>query len=160
MKNNKGITLIALVITIIVLLILAGVAIAMLSGENGILTRASDSKVANEIGAKKDEVNMAAAEAITEYYEDKYVTELTGANLKDIQTKITEKVTAGTTGDIKIEYKDAADAAHGVTDTDLNGGKNKVVIVSSVSKEKIYSKGVIDSEGKITWTDNFKTTAD
>ena len=35
LKNNKGITLIALVITIIVLLILAGVSIAMLTGNNG-----------------------------------------------------------------------------------------------------------------------------
>lgn len=41
-KRNKGITLIALVITIIVLLILAGVSIATLTGENGILTRASE----------------------------------------------------------------------------------------------------------------------
>ena len=40
-KNNKGITLIALVITIIVLLILAGVSIAMLTGKNGILNQAS-----------------------------------------------------------------------------------------------------------------------
>ena len=41
-KKNNGITLIALVITIIVLLILAGVTIATLTGENGILTRASE----------------------------------------------------------------------------------------------------------------------
>lgn len=41
-KNSKGITLIALVITIIVLLILAGVTIATLTGENGILTKASE----------------------------------------------------------------------------------------------------------------------
>ena len=39
-KKQTGITLIALVITIIVLLILAGVSIAMLSGNNGILTQA------------------------------------------------------------------------------------------------------------------------
>ena len=38
-KNPRGITLIALVITIIVLLILAGVTIAALSGDNGILTK-------------------------------------------------------------------------------------------------------------------------
>ena len=44
MTNNKGITLIALVITIIVLLILAGVSIAMLTGQNGILTQARNSK--------------------------------------------------------------------------------------------------------------------
>ncbi|MCI8636954.1 MAG: hypothetical protein HFJ36_03755, partial [Clostridia bacterium] len=38
-KKEKGITLIALVITIIVLLILAGIAIATLTGENGILNK-------------------------------------------------------------------------------------------------------------------------
>ena len=43
-QNNRGITLIALVITIIVLLILAGVSISMLTGENGILTQANKSK--------------------------------------------------------------------------------------------------------------------
>ena len=41
LKERKGITLIALVITIIVLLILAGVSIAMLTGENGILNQAN-----------------------------------------------------------------------------------------------------------------------
>ena len=40
-QTNNGITLIALVITIIVLLILAGVTIATLTGENGILTKAT-----------------------------------------------------------------------------------------------------------------------
>jgi len=43
-KEKTGITLIALVITIIVLLILAGISIAMLTGENGILTKASIAK--------------------------------------------------------------------------------------------------------------------
>ena len=56
MKRNKGITLIALVITIIVLLILVGVAIAMLSGENGILKKAADAK--EKTGeAKRDETS-------------------------------------------------------------------------------------------------------
>lgn len=44
LKNKRGITLIALVITIIVLLILAGVTIATLMGDNGILTKATSSK--------------------------------------------------------------------------------------------------------------------
>ena len=52
-RQNKGITLIALVITIIVLLILAGVAISMLSGVNGILNRASDSAIQIEIARNK-----------------------------------------------------------------------------------------------------------
>ena len=49
MKENKGITLIALVITIIVLLILAGVAIATLTGENGVLTQAENAGTQTEI---------------------------------------------------------------------------------------------------------------
>ena len=44
-KDNRGITLIALVITIIVLLILAGISIATLTGDNGLLTKASDAKI-------------------------------------------------------------------------------------------------------------------
>ena len=55
MKRNNGITLIALVITIIVLLILAGVAISMLSGENGILKKAAEAK--NEMEQAQLEMN-------------------------------------------------------------------------------------------------------
>ena len=58
MKNNKGITLIALVITIIVLLILAGVSIAMLTGDNGILTKATDASNDTEIAEVLERVNM------------------------------------------------------------------------------------------------------
>ena len=43
-KHESGITLIALIITIIVLLILAGVAIVTLTGDNGILGKASNAK--------------------------------------------------------------------------------------------------------------------
>ena len=50
MKSNKGITLIALVVTIVVLLILAGVSISMLTGENGIIKQAQDAKLQTEIG--------------------------------------------------------------------------------------------------------------
>ena len=61
MKNQKGITLIALVITIIVLLILAGITIAMLTGENGLLNKANAAK-AKDIEASIDEkVRLAAA---------------------------------------------------------------------------------------------------
>ena len=59
MKENKGITLIALVVTIIVLLILAGVAIAMLRGENGILGNASEAKYKNIIGSTDEQVKLA-----------------------------------------------------------------------------------------------------
>ena len=47
-KVEKGVTLVALVITIIVLLILAGISISMLTGENGILKKATESKEKTE----------------------------------------------------------------------------------------------------------------
>ena len=58
-KLNKGITLIALVITIIVLLILAGVSIAMLTGENGILSQAQKAGEQTDIGKEKEDISLA-----------------------------------------------------------------------------------------------------
>ena len=58
-KLNKGITLIALVITIIVLLILAGVSIAMLTGENGILSQAQKAGEQTDIGREKEDISLA-----------------------------------------------------------------------------------------------------
>lgn len=61
MKNQKGITLIALVITIIVLLILAGVSIAMLTGQNGILTQASSAKSDTNKAEAAERINLELA---------------------------------------------------------------------------------------------------
>ncbi len=58
-ENIKGITLIALVITIIVLLIFAGVGIAMLTGQNGILTQAQKAKQATELKSAEEKVKLA-----------------------------------------------------------------------------------------------------
>lgn len=57
-RTNKGITLITLIITIIVLLIVGGVSIATLIGENGILTRANDTKVAMGRAEAKEKVQI------------------------------------------------------------------------------------------------------
>ena len=57
-KNIRGITLIALVVSIIVLLILAGITIAALSGDNGILTRAKEAKEKTEQAQKEEEENL------------------------------------------------------------------------------------------------------
>ena len=54
LRRNKGITLIALVVTIIVILILAGISIAMLTGQNGILNRAAEAKEKTGV-AQEDE---------------------------------------------------------------------------------------------------------
>ncbi|MCI8384477.1 MAG: hypothetical protein HFJ33_06445, partial [Clostridia bacterium] len=58
-KSNKGITLIALVITIIILLILAGISIATLTGENGVLTKANTGKEETQKASAKEKVQVA-----------------------------------------------------------------------------------------------------
>ena len=58
-EAQKGITLIALVITIIVLLILAGVSIAMLTGQNGILTQAQNAKTTTTNKSAEEKVKLA-----------------------------------------------------------------------------------------------------
>ncbi len=62
-KKVEGITLIALVITIILLLILAGVSISMIAGENGILKRANEAKEETEIATEDEQREMAMLEA-------------------------------------------------------------------------------------------------
>ncbi len=80
-KQKNGITLIALVITIIVLLILAGVSIAMLTGQNGILTQAQNAKTTNEDKSAEEKIKLAvmAARAQSEgaLDADKLVAEIT-----------------------------------------------------------------------------------
>ena len=68
MKEQKGITLVALVITIIVLLILAGVTIAALSGPNGILTNSTKANQETAKSQAREAVSMAISEILTNYY--------------------------------------------------------------------------------------------
>ena len=60
LKEQKAITLIALVITIIVLLILVGITIASITGENGILKKATDASKNNTIGREKEAIKLAS----------------------------------------------------------------------------------------------------
>ena len=69
-KRNKGITLIALVVTIIVLLILAGISIAMLTGQNGILNRASEAKEKTQIAQEDENEKLQGYEKIINKYRD------------------------------------------------------------------------------------------
>ena len=72
MKSTKGITLIALVVTIVVLLILAGVSINLVIGNNGIITKAGESKDASKYAAIKDEYEL--------YKSNQYIESVTGGS--------------------------------------------------------------------------------
>lgn len=69
-RKNNGITLIALVITIIILLILAGVSIAMLTGNNGILTQAKNAKENTAAAEEKENQDL---EKINSYINEKTI---------------------------------------------------------------------------------------
>ena len=100
-KNIKGITLIALVITIIVLLILAGVSIAMLTGQNGILTQAQNSKQVTE----KAEVKERAQTDIVGLQTATQSTEISKIALKGILNKYFENVPEEIKSDTEITAK-------------------------------------------------------
>ena len=139
MKDNKGITLVALVITIIVLLILAGVTIASLSGDNGILTRGKEAKQMNEIGEVKDQINMLATEAITDYYQVKYVD--AGATTKlDEPGKASEKAAVEKyINDAKASFKNVS----------VTYSASTITIKSSDGGKQVT--GTVGTNGKITW---------
>lgn len=62
LKQQKGITLVALVITIVVLIILAGVAISLTLGENGIFNKAKEGKDSYMLAANDEQQSLANAE--------------------------------------------------------------------------------------------------
>ena len=65
-KSNKAITLIALVITIIILLILGGIAIATLTGENGLFARAKQAKENYSVSSAKEKLQLAISDLMVE----------------------------------------------------------------------------------------------
>ena len=68
LKQNKGITLVALVITIIVLLILAGVSISLVVGDNGVLTQAKTSSDKTKISQFREALGIAINDVQTAYF--------------------------------------------------------------------------------------------
>ena len=71
--QKKGITLIALVVTIVVLLILAGVSISMLTGDNGIMTQAKRAKQENNIESVREEINIGMMSIKTKAVSKDYI---------------------------------------------------------------------------------------
>ena len=95
-KKNEGITLIALVVTIIVLLIMAGVSVSMLTGQNGILTNAAKAKENTEAASDLEFLQTKAYEAVTNYYvkgqtgsENEYILEELG-KVSGVETSVSQ----------------------------------------------------------------------
>ena len=69
-KNNKGITLIALVITIVILIILAGVAINLTLGENGILKKAENAREEYKYAQAREKLELEILEVQTKIMDE------------------------------------------------------------------------------------------
>ena len=92
-KENKGITLIALVITVIVLLILAGVSISMLTGNNSIITKAGEAKTATELTGIKEQIEIEQVQQESKKESLRYMTvEEVNERIKDIPEEYKGKV--------------------------------------------------------------------
>ena len=63
-RKQRGITLMALIVTIIVLLILAGISISMVAGDNGIIKQATEAKEKTEIAAIEEKIKLAVSSAL------------------------------------------------------------------------------------------------
>lgn len=156
MKNQKGITLIALVITIIVLLILAGITIAMLTGENGLLGRSQQASMDNAIAGAKDRISTEVQAGMATYLEKKYA-------------DITKSYTGLAPNEILTQLKTIwnLDASTPITDKDLNGCKVSVTVSTensvttgeiTIVKETRKVKGTIKADGTLEWGDIYTPT--
>lgn len=87
-KNKNGITLIALIITIIILLILAGVAIARLGGENGLMTKTKQSAKKYEIAQAKEKIEIKVIEFKSSNIENSTLEEFEKYLSEDIQNSV------------------------------------------------------------------------
>ena len=132
LKEKRGITLIALVITIIVLLILAGVSIAMLTGDNGILTQATEAKEKNTIGGEKEQISLA----------------LQSLRMKKQAENVTNEITVSEL-DEQLKY----DGAKNVEVDNVNGYL-RVKYGDSKNEYTVDQSGNIESEGEIIQPEN------
>ena len=80
-KRQNGVTLIALVITIIMLFMLAEVSIALLTGKNGLITQAEQAKSNTSIASAREKIQVEAAGSFTE--EKTFDKEIFKENLKN-----------------------------------------------------------------------------
>lgn len=109
-KSTKGITLISLVVTIIILLILAGVTIATLMGDNGLINKAKDAKIKTEIASIKEEIQTdilgKQAENNGNISDDSLKEILENYGVLSDEEKLTDKTLTTTKGSYEIKISD------------------------------------------------------
>ena len=104
-KETKGITLIALVVTIVVLLILAGVSINLILDNNGVIAKAKDTKEKQIVAGEKDQISLAYAACRTG--ENYLATTISSEEMETNLKELNQNVTVTEDGDnLKITFTD------------------------------------------------------
>ena len=135
-RNKKGITLVALVVTIVVLLILAGVSLNLLIGNNGIMTRAKQARISNDLSSYKEQLAMFISEKKVENSEF-YESSLTAgkSNLYyNTKTSEDEKTIKDIIKDVKDEYLDSLEVVKGKLTVNTKD-KNIIKVAQAVGVE-------------------------
>ena len=152
LKQNKGITLVALVITIIVLLILAGVSISLVVGENGVLSRATGASAKSKRGQLIEAMDLALEDCQTKYVNDVYADE--SADLDNITPKEVAKALQKN----KYNLFDSTSATEGTdaeswdtSNADPAGTDQHIFYVgatNSQGKDRLAVKGLVVTENE------------
>jgi hypothetical protein len=152
MKKNLGITLIALIITIIVLLILAGVSINLILGDNGVITKAKIASEETKEADAKEKVSMAWASCEMEYQDawstnqsvkrSTYFTKEKMNEYLNSEGEITEEFIYNEDDDSEFTYK-TSDGTEYMLKVDKTGkvSKNLVVYLKVGEEEVAITKG-------------------
>ena len=153
-KQQKGITLIALVITIIVLLILAGITIAMLTGSDSAPAKANEAKQKQDIGAMKDQLYIIAQNAQLDFYNDTYVkdgavsTSSVGGTTskKEVGVRVASALTNASNG--YNEGKTLGDAkVHYSKTVATNGSSKQHAIEITIETRDYHVNGYVELQG-------------
>lgn len=134
-KKERGITLVALVVTIVVLLILAGVSISMVLGNNGIVTKAKSTQVEQNKAYGKEVIESALKSVQIDILSGK---KTTNATATDVVTAIYNKAPDGTE-----EFKAGTD---GKSVTYTKDGKTFKYAISVGDSSEDFTVGTITEE--------------
>lgn len=147
-RNHSGITLIALIITIIVLLILAGIAINLTIGGNGIFRQIEVAKKEHEKAQLKEELELKIMDLETERLGEIKLEDIV-ERFKNLEIQITTEESDGIEGEYK-NYEFIVDAQKQVIiGGKLKGEKPRVLIGSAVDNESGKIKIQVIANGEI-----------
>ena len=129
-RKNYGITLIALVVTIVVLLILAATSISMLTGENGIITQANKASLENKGANIQEERDL--------WIQEREIAKKTGQTAKSMEEILDELKEKGTLTDEEVE---------GI----LNDANNEIKVGDRVISFKVIDYDIVEPENASDW---------